>query len=336
MASSTLFLSHLKKIKLTVDHIFPYDLDAFSSPRIRAERVYRKKWLPGSLDYPRVAAYLFYRSFGDDVILGNRRTTLLLGLLFSLYKPRHVRLIGYEIIFNFKDNPRTPRVIALWKRALKNIDLLVVHTPQEVDYYARVFDVSPRKFRFVPFYVEETDFIGPTPGGYIFSAGRMERDFVALLKAVKGTDIPVVIVADSAQRSELEQHATPHTTLHFNIPKEEYLGLLRGARLVVISLRDGSSSRGQVVYLETIRYGKPAICSRVGGIVDYVDDGRTGWLVPPEDPEELKKAIASCFSDSEALQEVGRRAYQEQQARFSPSAFYQAYHRIIEELHQAR
>ena len=326
----------MKKIKLIVDHIFPYTLDAFATPRIRAERVHRKKSLPGPLDYLRVAAYLFYRSFTSDVILGNRRVTLLLGLLFTLYKPRRVSLVGYEIIFNFKDTARTKRVIAFWKRAIKNVDLMVVQTPQEVDYYAALFGTSPQKFRFVPFYAEKTEFIGPTSDGYVFSAGRMERDFVTLLNALKETDVPVVIVADSAQRVVLEQHATPHTTLCFNIPKEKYLELLRGARLVVISLRDGPSSRGQVVYLEAIRYGKPVICSRVEGIADYVDHERTGWLVPPEDPEQLKIAIESCFSDSEALQEIGRNAYQEQQTRFSPAAFHQGYHRIIEKLYQKK
>ncbi len=326
----------MKKIKLIADHIFPYTLDAFSTPRIRAERVHRKKSLPGTLDYLRATAYLFYRSFTIDVILGNRRVTLLLGLLFSFYKPRNVSLVGYEIIFNFKDTSRTKWVIAFWKRALKKVDALVVHTPQEVDYYARVFAVSPQKFRFLPFHVTGEAFVGPSPDGYVFSAGRMERDFITLLQALKETDIPVVIVADSAQRSVLEQHATPNTQLHFNIPKEKYLALLRGARLVVISLKDGTSSRGQVVYLETIRYGKPAICSRVGGIVDYVDHERTGWLVPPEDPEQLKIAIESCFSDSEALQEIGRNAYQEQQTRFSPAAFHQGYHQIIEELYEKK
>jgi glycosyltransferase involved in cell wall biosynthesis len=326
----------LKQIKLIADHIFPYTLDAFSTPRIRAERVHRKKSLTTALDYLRVAAYLFYRSFSTDVILGNRRVTLLLGLLFTLYKPRHVSLVGYEIIFNFKDTQRTKRVIALWKRAIKNVDLMVVQTPQEVDYYAEIFGVSPQKFKFIPFYVEATEFIGPTSDGYVFSAGRMERDFVTLLNALRGTDVPVVIVADSAQQSVLEQHATPNTQLHFNIPKEKYLALLRGARLVVISLKDGSSSRGQVVYLESIRYGKPVICSRVEGIADYVDHERTGWLVPPEDPEQLKRAIESCFSDSEALQEIGRNAYQEQQTRFSPAAFHQGYHQIIEKLYQKK
>ena len=326
----------MKKIKLIADHVFPYTLGAFSTPHIRAERVHRLKWLPGTLDYLRATAYLFYRSFTKDVILGNRRVTLLLGLLFTLYKPRHVSLIGYEIIFNFKDTVRTKWVIAFWKLAIKNIDLMVVQTPQEVAYYAALFGTLPQKFRFIPFYAEKTEFIGPTSDGYVFSAGRMERDFVTLLNALKETNIPLVIVADSAQRIVLEQHATPYTQLYFNIPKEKYLELLRGARLVVVSLRDGPSSRGQVVYLEAIRYGKPAICSRVRGIVDYVQPGRTGWLVPPEDPEQLKIAIESCFSDSEALQEIGRNAYQEQQTRFSPAAFHQGYHQIIEELYEKK
>ncbi|MCG8468090.1 MAG: glycosyltransferase family 4 protein [Gemmatimonadetes bacterium] len=46
-----------------------------------------------------------------------------------------------------------------------------------------------------------------------------------------------------------------------------------------------------VVLLEALRAGLPVIGSEVGGIPDIVVDGETGWLVPPDRPDLLAKAI---------------------------------------------
>ena len=324
----------MSAIKILLDHPFPYGEEALVHPDFNVKQVAFPRYLPTSLRHYYHALDLYRQSFKADVIIGNRRTVLLLGLLFLFYKPSGISLIGYELIFNFKDNLRNKAVITLWKRAARKIDRMVVHTQGEVAYLAQKFATSEDKFAFIPFYTEEEAYVGPIPDGYIFSAGRMERDFITLLKAVCGLDIPVVIVADSTQQAVLEEYSTPHTRFFFNIPKEKYLSLLREARLVVISLKKGLSSRGQVVFLESMKYGKPAICSEVGGIAEYVEDGQTGWLVAPEDPEQLRELIQQYFHDTEALQAVGQRAYQERAHRYSPEAFHESYHEMIKEVYQ--
>lgn len=277
---------------------------------------------------------LLWQARRADIILANRRTTLLLGLLFRFYKPRKLSLVGYEIIFIIKDNFRSRAAVFLWKLAVGRIDRLVVQSQGEVAYLARLFNTTPHKFTFIPFYTDLEPYVGPTSEGYVFSAGRMERDFATLLKALYNTRIPAVMVADSAQRALLEAHSNSYVQCYFNTTKEEYLALLRKARLVVVSLRQGISSRGQVVLLEAMRCGKPVICSHVESIKTYVTDGQTGWLVAPEDPESLQAMLLRYFPDTDTLQTIGRQAYQVQQRLYSPDAFHKNYHQMLREVYE--
>jgi glycosyltransferase involved in cell wall biosynthesis len=59
--------------------------------------------------------------------------------------------------------------------------------------------------------------------------------------------------------------------------------------------RDGRETRvpellGQTL-LEAMACGTPAVCTRVASLPEVVDDGRTGIVVPPNDPAALRAAI---------------------------------------------
>ncbi|MBI4775907.1 MAG: glycosyltransferase family 4 protein [Deltaproteobacteria bacterium] len=45
--------------------------------------------------------------------------------------------------------------------------------------------------------------------------------------------------------------------------------------------------------------GVPAIASSAGGLAEVIDQGRTGFLVPPNDPKSLAEAVYSVFSRPE-------------------------------------
>lgn len=77
----------------------------------------------------------------------------------------------------------------------------------------------------------------------------------------------------------------------------------------VVDARGDSEGLG-VVLLEALRFGRPVVASRTGGIPDIVHPGTSGWLVPPGDPEALARTILEVAADPEAARrraEEGRR-----------------------------
>jgi glycosyltransferase involved in cell wall biosynthesis len=57
--------------------------------------------------------------------------------------------------------------------------------------------------------------------------------------------------------------------------------------------------------LEAMAMGVPAVCTAVGGLPEMIEDGVTGRLVPPRDPQALGAAIADVLSDEERRRAMG-------------------------------
>jgi glycosyltransferase involved in cell wall biosynthesis len=70
-----------------------------------------------------------------------------------------------------------------------------------------------------------------------------------------------------------------------------------------------------VVLLEAMSYGVPVVATSRGGIVDVVDDGKTGILVD-DDPAALAEAIAAVLEDPERGRALGRAGRERVRQRF--------------------
>ena len=321
----------MNSISVLLDRHFPYSTSAFAKTKIKLKQLALPARLPKQLGRIYHVYDLYRQSFKADVVLGNRRSALILGLLYHVYKPKKISLIGYEIIFNFKDTVKARLVKLIWRIAVKKIDKLVVMTGSERQYLAREFQTSQDKIRTIFFYAENGAYIGPEPDGYIFAAGRMERDFETLIHAVTGTPYPTVIVADESQKEKLEKIKPSNVKILYNIPKEEYNKLLKNSKIVVVPLYNGAASRGQVVILEAMKFGKPVVCTRVEGTVDYLEHGKEGFFVAPSDPEELRNLFNTYFDDFKELEKIGKEAFQTQQNKYSPEVFHKNYEQLITE-----
>ena len=69
--------------------------------------------------------------------------------------------------------------------------------------------------------------------------------------------------------------------------------------------------------IEAMAAGLPVVASAVGGLLELVDHGRTGLLVPPSDPSALAAAIASLDADPERASRLGAAAREDVAHRYS-------------------
>lgn len=68
------------------------------------------------------------------------------------------------------------------------------------------------------------------------------------------------------------------------------------------------SEGASLVVLESYAAGRPVIGTAVPGLVEAVDHGRTGLLVPPESPAALAEALATIAADPAAAARMGAHA----------------------------
>jgi glycosyltransferase involved in cell wall biosynthesis len=69
--------------------------------------------------------------------------------------------------------------------------------------------------------------------------------------------------------------------------------------------------------LEAMATGLPIVTSGVGGMLELVDDGRTGLLVPPGDPLALADRVCRLMADATLASRLGHAAREEVLARYS-------------------
>ncbi len=61
---------------------------------------------------------------------------------------------------------------------------------------------------------------------------------------------------------------------------------------------DGDRDGVPVALMEAMARAVPVVTTAVGGIPELVEDGRTGLLVPPDDPDSLRAALARLADDA--------------------------------------
>ncbi len=83
-----------------------------------------------------------------------------------------------------------------------------------------------------------------------------------------------------------------------------------------------------VANMEAMAQGVPVISTAVGGIPEVFDNGRCGWMVPPQDVPALAQAIETCISQPELRVVKVAHAY-DYIHRFSIPAMFENFLKIL-------
>ena len=175
-----------------------------------------------------------------------------------------------------------------------------------------------------------------TPGDYVLYFGRLdaEKGVDLLLRAWQalGSDAPPLrIVGSGEAEAELKTLAetlqVSNVTFHDFVEKDTLLGIIRGAAFVVVpSLWHDNAP--MAVY-EAMACGKAVVGSRLGGLIDQIEDQVSGLLVPPGEPDRLAQGVAALWGDQARLEAWGRAARQRMETLFSPANHMAALARIF-------
>lgn len=132
---------------------------------------------------------------------------------------------------------------------------------------------------------------------YLIKAARVLAD--------KFKDLKIVLVGDGELRAELEQavvEAGLSATFIFLGFRSDVRDLLSMFDIFVLpSLYEGLPN----VILEAMATNLPVVATSVDGTVELVDDGETGYLVPPRDPDALVAKIGNLLESADLRRQFG-------------------------------
>ncbi|MEX2293209.1 MAG: glycosyltransferase [Acidimicrobiales bacterium] len=159
--------------------------------------------------------------------------------------------------------------------------------------------------------VDTSYFTPPEPGaerrGILFVGRLVEKKGVFdLLEAVArlradGIAPPVEIIGDGPVRADVERFVARErldVRLRGAQPREEVRAAMQRAAVQCNPSRtapNGDREGFGMVLAEAQATGLPVVASSSGGMVDAVDDGRTGLLVPEADPVAVSDALRRCL-----------------------------------------
>ncbi len=184
--------------------------------------------------------------------------------------------------------------------------------------------VFPERMRVVNHFVDVAGVpVKKAPGGPIVFAGRLspEKGVDVLVEAMARVNGAVLDIAgDGLERPALEDLAAGvapgRVRFHGRLEKGALDALIRSASVVVMPSRWYENQ--PMIVLEAYGCGVPVVGTTLGGTPELIEDGVTGALVPPNDPEALAKALIAFVEDPRRALAMGAAGRARVESEFTP------------------
>lgn len=289
----------------------------------------------------------FLRETRPDIVHTFLLTASLYGRLAAILE--HVPIvIGTEV--NIYERKRPHHAFAE-RLLMSRTDRVIVSAASVRDFYIRQVHANPAKVDVV---YNAVDFAQAEP---TVSRGVMRRSLelpddalvagiIARLTEQKGHGILFEALASRAELAavhlivigggELQDRLKERASALGIAPRVHFLGARRDLGdllnamdvFVMPSLWEGLP----LSLVLAMGAGRACVATRVAGIPEVVDDGRTGLLVPPGDSAALGAALAAVFTDADRRRAMGAAAAAAVRPRFNVDRYVESIVAIYDEL----
>ena len=199
--------------------------------------------------------------------------------------------------------------------------LALVPSSAEARAFSAALGLPPGRVRVLNPSPIDLDFFAPSHDRpraeirpHVLSAGLSHRDYPCLLRALRmiphvRCDLRAGSAWTAGQGALDGEEVPPNVHLRPFVRPHVLRDCYSAARFIVVPIRPTTQwSAGCTTVLHAQAMGKAVIASAVPGLHDFLEHGKTGLLVPPDDPEALARAIDELWSDPRRAAEMGRRA----------------------------
>lgn len=238
----------------------------------------------------------------------------------------------------------------MW-RTLHDMSAIVANAPSYASSSPVLSSVSlASKLRVIPLGIDECSYPGDgddrildrlrlahdEPFFLFIGVLRYYKGLTTLINAARHVPAKVVIAGSGPEgdslREQARQSAGAKIVFAGQVSDAEKVSLLRNCRALVLPSHLRSEAYGMVL-VEASMYGRPMISCEIGTGTSFVNcDGETGFVVPPESPARLAKAMSALLEDEELALRMGRAARAHYEKMFSGEALGRAYSSLFREV----
>jgi glycosyltransferase involved in cell wall biosynthesis len=164
---------------------------------------------------------------------------------------------------------------------------------------------------------------------------RREKDHATILRAIhhlvrRVPGVRLLLIGDGPERARLQRLAAElgiEERVMFLGSRVDVAELLACAN--VVALASHTVECFPYAILEAMAMRRPAVCTAVGGLAEMIEDGVTGYLVPPRDPEALAEALGRVLTSEDRGHAMGEAARRRLEKRFPFSGMLNAAEREL-------
>ncbi|GAB4428997.1 MAG: glycosyltransferase family 4 protein [Anaerolineales bacterium] len=123
------------------------------------------------------------------------------------------------------------------------------------------------------------------------------------LDVVGGLSAEPKYVAKMMEKTK--QYGKSKISFHGALDNEALIEKMKSSHVLVVP----SSYEGfGIVYLEGMAFGLPSIGTTAGAAPELIEDGKTGFLIPPDDAETLRNQLFTLAKDRDLLEKMSLQA----------------------------